>query len=169
MNLAPTPWLFSILLLAASQAACSPVQSASPPNTRSHPAVAATTGQAQATQAVHIFTPTGWWLIIKNDGAGRIGYGSTFGDDAPFPSGTFDWPHVRDALVSNLRTTGSISSDFGVTWEHTPPEDVSFSQYTANKPLMRELFEKAKSHISRPMLSGKLNTLWHERPPVPKE
>ena len=107
---------------------------------------------------------TGWLLTIDPDGSGSVGYGSSGLDFVAFGEGTFDFAAVRDALLAQSLSEGSIRRDFAVAFVHAG-ETSTTARYVPNPELMKTLFEKGVASAAK---SGtRVDELYAAHPPVP--
>jgi hypothetical protein len=97
--------------------------------------------------AIDFFTPSGWSLVIKQDGSGQVGFGSHATDFAEFEKNTFNFSDVMKQLESKLESEGSISTKIAVNlWEM---DETSINVlYTSDKSLVNNFFQKALSAIT---------------------
>src|SRR4051812_40936991 len=68
--------------------------SASRPAGAGTPGVRSATAPTSPYAKVDITDLNGWYLTIRADGSGLLGYGSTAGDSQKFPARTFDFNQV---------------------------------------------------------------------------
>jgi hypothetical protein len=96
---------------------------------------------------VDFYTPSGWSLVIKQDGSGQVGFGSHATDFAEFEKNTFNFSDVMEKLESKLEPEGSIAKEIAVNlWER---DEISINvQYTSDKSLVNKFFQKALSAIT---------------------
>ena len=115
---------------------------------------------------IDISTPSGWSLIIKQDGSGQVGFGSHATDFAVFEKNTFNFSDVIQKLESKLEPQGSISTKIAVSlWKKG--ETSILAQYISDKTLVRKFFEKALSTIT--YNKERLEKIYKEKKPVSVE
>ena len=112
---------------------------------------------------IDIFTPSGWSLIIKQDGSGQVGFGSHAVDFAGFEKNTFDFSDVIQKLEPKLEPQGSISTQIAVSlWEKG--ETSVNAKYISDKTLVSKFFEKALSAIT--YNKERIEKIYKEKKPV---
>lgn len=86
------------------------------------------------------------WLHIYPDGSGTVGYGAGGSYQWFFKEGTFDFEQVTrqlKALPLDEKGTWRTHYHFAFESERKGPEQPGPSYYTADKKLVRSLFQKA--------------------------
>jgi hypothetical protein len=112
---------------------------------------------------IDFFTPSGWSLVIKQDGSGQVGFGSHATDFAVFEKNTFNFSDVIQKLESKLEPEGSISTKIAVNlWEK---DETSLNVlYISDKTLVNEFFQKALSAIINN--KERIEEIYKEKKPV---
>lgn len=94
-----------------------------------------------------LHTPSGWTLVIRNDGSGQLVFGDGgAGNTCVVPAGTFQPDEVRETLDGlKLDAKGGRASHF-VVWyeeERKAPDDGPPPRYTQDETVIVPLFQKA--------------------------
>ena len=112
---------------------------------------------------IDMYTPSGWILIIKRDGSGRVGFGSHLVDFADFEKNTFIFSDVMQKLESKLEPQGSIATEIAVNlWER---DEASINvQYTSDKTSVDKFFQKALSAITNN--KDRIEEIYKDKMPV---
>jgi hypothetical protein len=87
-------------------------------------------------------TTGSWMLDIGPDGSATVGYGSSAGDFAKVPAGTFDFAEVYKKMVPVVQPGGSTPPFYAVCFQRRGASSTS-AVYTQDEPTVLALFEKA--------------------------
>jgi hypothetical protein len=98
-------------------------------------------------EEISVGTPTGWILRVGEDGAGRIEYGSSFGDSAAFPKGTFAFADLLSRLKAVTHEQGTCPPDCTAAFRKRG-ESSTKAVCISDLELIRQFMEKAVSMAS---------------------
>jgi hypothetical protein len=115
---------------------------------------------------IDIHTPSGWILIIKQDGSGQVGFGSHAIDFAVFENNTFKFSDVIQKLESKLEPQGSISTQIAVSLWKKGETSIN-AKYISDKELVRKFFQKALSAITNNQ--KRIEEIYKDKKPVSVE
>jgi len=110
-------------------------------------ALCAGCGARPGIEEISVGTATGWSLRVGEDGSGRIEYGSSFGDSAAFPKGTFAFADLCTILKAVTHEQGTCPPDCTVAF-HLRGTSSTKAVLTSDFDLVRQLMEKAVSAAS---------------------
>jgi hypothetical protein len=124
------------------------------PHTSTPPAATPSAARSDPSDGVRVTVPPlnelrwislttgGWILDIRPDGSGTVGYGSSAGDFAKDPAGTFDFAEAYKKMVLVVQPTGSTPPFYAVCF-HKEGETSASAVYTKDGAMVLALFEKA--------------------------
>jgi hypothetical protein len=110
---------------------------------------------------VEIQIPQSWYLHVRSDGGGIVGYGSGASDAHDFPPGTFDFEKLVDELKPKLPGKAGANGPF-VGFDQ-PNSNTTQLQPFGDTPTLIPLFEKALDASSD--VSDNAKALWKKIPP----
>jgi len=120
-------------------------------------------------RVIWIGAPNSWWLDINKDGSGRLGYGSTSGDDWAFKAGTFDAAKVSKEIAGLASDEkGGIGTHFQYRIDRGEGMP-ALRGYTRDVKVIPDLLEKAyeAAHVAESLRGS---VLWKKHAPrLPKE
>jgi hypothetical protein len=96
-------------------------------------------------EVISLVTRKGWILRFYKDGSAELQYGSSFGDGATTPEGTFSFKNVYDKLVQGLkkgRESGDVSVAFHVLGTHSTR--AKYIEFELAKPYLRKAAQVGK-------------------------
>ena len=107
----------------------------------------------------------GWWLEIRPDGSGRIGYGASPQHSAKIKPSTFDLPSTRRELETGLLPTKPTNA-ICVAVSFPEPEQTSVtSRYSIATGYIGSLFEIARDSINTNYVSKDFTEIWIQKKP----
>jgi hypothetical protein len=105
-----------------------------------------------------------WWLTVRPNGSGLIGYGSSGTDSGNFTNNTFD-VRVLDAMLRVGATTNQQARESFSILVTKPNGDTIVSLWTTNTDLAVSLMCRAHDGLADSRMNDRIRTLWDGHKP----
>jgi uncharacterized protein (TIGR03067 family) len=114
---------------------------------------------------IFVHTPSGWWLRIRPDGSGQLGYGA--GDAVSLPAQSLSFPELHRKLAGLKFDGVGLSRDPCIAFskrDATPADGLSAS--TRDHQAIKEMFQLARDRSKDFDRSERLASLWADHLPI---